>query len=89
MTNFPWLTVIGLIPLIGAAVVAALPAGLTDRAKHIALGISLVTLVLGIAAALQFETELGRAVPARRAARVDPAVRGVLRPRASTASRWS
>jgi NADH-quinone oxidoreductase subunit M len=56
MTNFPWLTVIGLIPLIGAAVVAALPTGLTDRAKHVALGASLVTLVLGIAAALQFET---------------------------------
>jgi NADH-quinone oxidoreductase subunit M len=56
MTNFPWLTVIGLIPLLGAAVVAALPAGVTDRAKHIALGTSLVTLVLGIAAALQFDT---------------------------------
>ncbi|GAB3071890.1 MULTISPECIES: NADH-quinone oxidoreductase subunit M [unclassified Phycicoccus] len=57
MTNFPWLTVIGLIPLIGAAVVAALPAGVTDRAKHVALGFSLVTLVMGIAAALQFTTK--------------------------------
>jgi NADH-quinone oxidoreductase subunit M len=56
MTNFPWLTVIGLIPLLGAAVVAALPEGVTDRAKHVALGTSLVTLVLGIAAALQFNT---------------------------------
>jgi NADH-quinone oxidoreductase subunit M len=56
MSNFPWLTVIGLIPLLGAAVVAALPAGVTDRAKHIALGTSLVTLVMGIAAALQFST---------------------------------
>jgi NADH-quinone oxidoreductase subunit M len=59
MTNFPWLTVIGLIPLIGAAVVAALPAGVTDRAKHIALGVSVVTLVMGIAAALQFENKSG------------------------------
>jgi NADH-quinone oxidoreductase subunit M len=57
MTNFPWLTVIGLIPLLGAAVVAALPAGVTDRAKHVALGTSLVTLVLGVAAALQFDTK--------------------------------
>ena len=56
MSNFPWLTMLGLIPLIGAAVVAALPTGLADRAKHVALGASLVTLVLGIAAALQFET---------------------------------
>jgi NADH-quinone oxidoreductase subunit M len=57
MTNFPWLTVIGVIPLVGAAVVAGLPAGLTDRAKHVALGFSLVTLVFGIAAALQFENK--------------------------------
>jgi NADH-quinone oxidoreductase subunit M len=56
MTNFPWLTVVGLIPLVGAVVVAALPEGLTDRAKHVALGASLVTLVMGIAAALQFDT---------------------------------
>jgi NADH-quinone oxidoreductase subunit M len=56
MTSFPWLTVLGAIPLVGAVVVAALPAGLTDRAKHIALGTSLVTLVLGIAAALQFKS---------------------------------
>jgi NADH-quinone oxidoreductase subunit M len=55
MTNFPWLTVVGLIPLVGAAVVAGLPDGLTDRAKHVALGFSLVTLVFGVAAALQFE----------------------------------
>lgn len=55
MNDFPWLTVIGVIPLVGAAVVAGLPAGLTDRAKHVALGFSLVTLVFGIAAALQFE----------------------------------
>lgn len=54
MTSFPWLTVVGLVPLIGAAVVAALPAGLAGRAKHVALGASLLTLVLGIAAALQF-----------------------------------
>ena len=60
MTNFPWLTVIGLIPLVGAAVVAGLPAGLTDRAKHVALGFSLVTLVFGIAAALQFDNHSGR-----------------------------
>ena len=59
MTNFPWLTVIGLIPLIGAAVVAAVPSGMADRAKQVALGTSLVTLVLGVAAALQFETGSG------------------------------
>ena len=56
MSNFPWLTVIGLVPLIGAVVVAALPASVADQAKRVALGFSLVTLVLGVAAALQFDT---------------------------------
>ncbi|NNM47549.1 NADH-quinone oxidoreductase subunit M [Knoellia koreensis] len=56
MSNFPWLTVIGLIPLIGAIVVAALPASMADQAKKVALGFSLLTLVFGVAAALQFKT---------------------------------
>ena len=59
MTNFPWLTTIMLLPLVGAVVVFALPAGLADRAKHIALGVSGVTLLLTIAAALQFSTSSG------------------------------
>ena len=58
MTNFPWLTTM-LLPLVGAAVVFALPAGLADRAKHVALGFSGVTLLLTIAAALQFEVADG------------------------------
>jgi NADH-quinone oxidoreductase subunit M len=56
MTNFPWLTTIALLPLVGAAIVFALPAGVADRAKHIALGVSGLTLVLTIAAALQFDS---------------------------------
>jgi NADH-quinone oxidoreductase subunit M len=56
MTNFPWLTTIGLIPLVGALVVAFLPASLAEKAKHIALGFSLVALLFTVAAALQFKT---------------------------------
>jgi NADH-quinone oxidoreductase subunit M len=56
MSNFPWLTTIGLIPLVGALVVAFLPASLAERAKHIALGFSLVALLFTFAAALQFKT---------------------------------
>lgn len=56
MTNFPWLTTIALLPLVGAAIVFALPAGVADRAKHIALGVSGLTLVLTVAAALQFDS---------------------------------
>jgi NADH-quinone oxidoreductase subunit M len=56
MSSFPWLTTIGLIPLVGALVVALLPSSVADRAKHIALGFSVVTLLFTIAAALQFRT---------------------------------
>jgi NADH-quinone oxidoreductase subunit M len=59
MTNFPWLTTLGLVPLLGAAVVAALPAGLSHRAKHVALGASGATLVLAVLAALQFRVGSG------------------------------
>jgi NADH-quinone oxidoreductase subunit M len=54
MNQFPWLTLMGLVPLVGAIVVWVLPAGLAPRAKQIALGFSLVTLALTVAAALTF-----------------------------------
>jgi NADH:ubiquinone oxidoreductase subunit 4 (subunit M) len=43
-----------LLPLIGSAVIAALPAGRTLLAKQVALGTSVLTAILGIAMALQF-----------------------------------
>ena len=55
MNQFPWLTVIGLIPLLGAVVLWAVP-GIGSRAKEIALGASVVTLLVAVAAALQFNT---------------------------------
>ncbi|HEY5247725.1 MAG TPA: NADH-quinone oxidoreductase subunit M [Dermatophilaceae bacterium] len=55
MSNFPWLTTIGLIPLVGAFVVAFLPASLAGRARQIALGFSVVALLFTVAAALQFK----------------------------------
>ena len=55
MTSFPWLTTIGLLPLLGAVVVALLPASVADKARHTALGCSVVTLLLTVAAALQFD----------------------------------
>ena len=56
MTDFPWLTVLALIPLVGALVVAALPDRLELAAKQVALGFSLVTLAMTIALALRFES---------------------------------
>jgi NADH-quinone oxidoreductase subunit M len=57
MSTFPWLTTIGLIPLVGALVVAFLPASLADKAKHVALGFSVVALLFTVAAALQFRAD--------------------------------
>ena len=56
MQSFPWLTVTGVVPLVGAVVVALLPRALAPRAKVVALAASLVTLVLTIALTLRFET---------------------------------
>jgi NADH-quinone oxidoreductase subunit M len=54
MNQFPWLTVIGALPAVGALVLWLLPASVAGRAKQIALGFSLVTLLLTVLAALQF-----------------------------------
>ena len=55
MENFPWLTVLMVVPLIGAIVVALLPSGSSGRPwRPVALGVSLVTLLISIGAALQF-----------------------------------
>ncbi len=55
MSDFPWLTVIGAVPLVGALVVAALPKGRDLLAKQVALVFSLVALGLTIAMAAAFE----------------------------------
>ena len=54
MTNVPWLTIVGAIPLVGAIVFWVLPSGVADRAMKVALGFSLLTLVAGIIATVAF-----------------------------------
>src|SRR6266581_270446 len=64
MTSFPWLTVIGAIPLAGALVIAIIPAASSDDkavfgprdllTKRIALVTSLVTLGMTVAMAVKF-----------------------------------
>jgi len=56
MSSFPWLTTIGVIPLVGAAVVVLLPKGTAKLARPIALGFSILALIVGIIAATQFKT---------------------------------
>ncbi len=55
MQSFPWLTTIGLVPLVGAVVVFALPGETRRLARHVALGVSLVTLALVLAMATLFD----------------------------------
>jgi NADH-quinone oxidoreductase subunit M len=70
MSTFPWLTVAGAIPLVGAVVVSltpgqSAPGGDADRrararlVKQLTLGFTLVTLAVTIAMALQFKTGPG------------------------------
>src|ERR1700734_182339 len=67
MSSFPWLTVIGAIPLVGAIAVTltpgqSAPGGEADRrararlVKVLALGFTLVTLAMTIVMATQFKT---------------------------------
>ncbi|MEO8850666.1 MAG: NADH-quinone oxidoreductase subunit M [Allobranchiibius sp.] len=56
-SSFPWLTVLGLIPLVTAIIVLALPVELAARAtRPVALAGSLVALGVGIAMWTQFKT---------------------------------
>jgi NADH-quinone oxidoreductase subunit M len=53
--SFPWLTTIGLLPLVGAAVVWLLPKNNVRNVRLVALGFSLATLVVTLLLALGFD----------------------------------
>ena len=55
MNSFPWLTVLGLVPLGGSVVVALLPKSKPLLAKQVAFAISLVVLALVVVVALKFD----------------------------------
>jgi NADH-quinone oxidoreductase subunit M len=55
MTDFPLLTTLWVVPVIGALVVLALPAGKSQLAKSVALGVSVVTLGIAVVLAFQFD----------------------------------
>ncbi len=56
MSDFPFLVAMIAVPAVGAAVVAALPRGRELLARQLALGVSLVVLVLAMLAAVAFDT---------------------------------
>jgi NADH-quinone oxidoreductase subunit M len=56
--NFPWLTILMLLPIVGGAVVALLPKSPGSALpKQVAIGISLLTLALGIAIGVGFSPD--------------------------------
>ena len=56
LETFPWLTTLIVVPLVGAAVLWALPRSAHRFARPVAVGVSLLVLVLGVLAALGFDT---------------------------------
>src|SRR3954470_20618716 len=58
--GFPWVTVLGLMPLIGVVGVLTLPREREEDAKRIALGASLVTMIGSIVMGAQFKTNGAR-----------------------------
>ena len=60
MTSFPWLTLLIVVPLVGAVVTAALPAGHQARLpKQVAFGTSLLTLVLAVVMSFGYHLDGG------------------------------
>jgi len=57
VTDMPWLTLLAATPLVGSAVVAALPTARERLAKQVALAVSLVVLAGVIALSLQFDPD--------------------------------
>lgn len=53
--GFPALTFLWLLPLVGAAVVVALPARMSHIAKSVALAVSVGVLAIGVALAIRFD----------------------------------
>jgi NADH-quinone oxidoreductase subunit M len=57
VTDFPWLTTLGAIPLVGSVVVAAMPKGRELLAKQVALAVSILALGVTVVMALQFNPD--------------------------------
>ena len=57
MNTFPWLTTLGLVPLVGAVVVLAMPRGQEKLAKQTAFGFSVAALLVAILAATRFHAD--------------------------------
>jgi NADH-quinone oxidoreductase subunit M len=57
VNDYPWLTTLALVPLVGSLVVMTVPTVRETLAKQLALAFSLVTLAVTIAMSLQFDAD--------------------------------
>jgi NADH-quinone oxidoreductase subunit M len=57
VTSFPWLTALGVVPLVGSIVVVLLPKGRPLLAKQVALLFAVATLAMTVVMALQFQAD--------------------------------
>ena len=76
--DVPWLTLLGLAPLVGGLVLALLPRGRDLLAKQVALGFATLTLVVAVAIAAR--TAPGSASPKSRRQSVNPLISTVSAP---------
>lgn len=61
-SSFPWLTALIVVPVLGAVLLWALPAGLRKHTRSVALGASLVVVALAVGALLAFDTSAAQTV---------------------------
>lgn len=61
-SSFPWLTALIVLPLVGAAVLWALPAAARPRARSLALGFTVAELALAVAALTAFDVNAAQDV---------------------------
>jgi NADH-quinone oxidoreductase subunit M len=55
VTDFPWLTALWAVPMLGAAIIIVLPSGARQFAKYAGIVVALAVLVLSLALAAQFK----------------------------------
>jgi NADH-quinone oxidoreductase subunit M len=81
MNSLPWLTVLWLVPLVGAVAIVLLPAGAGKLARYLGVAVSVAVLAVSIGIALAFNTSSSNPTAGYRHSAPDT-------PSASTASRW-
>ncbi|SDD28352.1 NADH-quinone oxidoreductase subunit M [Nocardioides lianchengensis] len=59
MNEFPWLTVLIAVPLVGAVVAPFLPKANPVLAKQFGVAVALLTLAVGVAVAVQYDVDAG------------------------------